>query len=101
MRSQFLEGVEALARRADVDVTIERAYRLPQGEVAGRPGVGAAEVAREEPVRRPLAEPAQGGELLLPLVVGEKRQPLEVDVGASEADHVLGLAPREAEREEL
>src|SRR5262249_38431402 len=101
VRRQVLKGLEACARRADVDVTIERAHGLAHGEVSGRPGARAAEVAREEPVGGPLAEAAQRGQLRLHLVVGEKRQRLEVEVGAREPDHVLGLAPGEAEREEL
>src|SRR3954467_584559 len=101
MRGQILEGIEAFARRADVDVTIEPAHGLAQGEVSGRPGTRPAEVAREEPVRRPLAEPTQRGQLRLHLVVGEDGQRREVEVGAREPDHVLGLAPRETEREEL
>ncbi len=32
---------------------------------------------------------------------GRAREALEVEIGAREPDHVLGLAPREAEREEL
>jgi DNA invertase Pin-like site-specific DNA recombinase len=47
---QVLERIEPRADRADVDVTIERADGLAQGEVARRPGARAAEMAGEEPV---------------------------------------------------
>src|SRR6185437_5614682 len=94
VRGQVLEGLEARAGGADVDVTIERAHGLAQGEVARRPGVGTAEIAGEEPVRGPLAEPAQRGQPGLDLVFGQERQAFETEVGASEPDHVLRLAPR-------
>jgi hypothetical protein len=55
VRSQVLEGLEPRARRADIDVTIERAYRPAQGEVAGRPRTRTTEMPGEEPVRGPLA----------------------------------------------
>src|SRR6185312_817214 len=101
VRSQVLEGLEACACGADVHITIERAYGSAQREVTGRPGARAAEVAREEPVRRPLAEPAQRGKPRLDLLVGLEGQSDEIEVGAREPDHVLRLAPREAERGQL
>ena len=101
MRSQVLEGLESRARRADIDVTIERAHRLAQREVARRPGTRTPEMAREKPVGRPLAEAADGDDPLLHLFVGEESKPGKVEVGAREPDDVLGLAPRESERNEL
>src|SRR4051812_48132766 len=61
----------------------------------------ATQIAGEKPVGSPLAEPAQRRQPSLDLVVGEERQRGQVEVGAREPDRVLGLAPREAEREEL
>src|SRR6201987_1390398 len=97
VRCQILEGIEPRALRADVDVTIERAYRLAHGQVARGPRAGAAEVAREEPVRRPFAESAQRGQPLLHLGVGEERELVEVDLRAGEPAHILRLAAREAD----
>ena len=52
--------MEAVGRGADVrDVRVEREHRLAQAEVAGRPRLRPGEVAGEEPVGTPLAEPAQ------------------------------------------
>jgi hypothetical protein len=101
VRSQVLEGLEPRARCADIDVTIERAHRLAQRQVARRPGVRTAEVAGEEPVRGPLAEAADRDEPLLHLFVWEESEIFKVEVGAREPDDVLGFAPREPERNEL
>src|SRR5205823_12873943 len=95
------EGLESRARRADIDVTIERAHRLAQREVARRPGTRTPEMAREKPVGRPLAEAADGDDPLLHVFVREESKPGQVEVGAREPDDVLGLAPREPERDEL
>ena len=56
MGGQILERVEALARLPHVETTIEIRHRLAQREVAPRPRVRPGEVAREEPVGRPLAD---------------------------------------------
>jgi len=57
-------------------------------------------MAREKPVGRPLAEPADRDDPLLHLLVGEESQRVEVEVGAREPDDVLGLAAGETEREQ-
>ena len=102
MGGEILEGVEAGAEAADIrDVTIEEPYGLAQHEVARGPGVRPAEVAGEEPVGRPLADPAKGDERRFHLVVRERREGVEVELGAGERDRVLGLASREADRDEL
>src|SRR5690348_5658528 len=101
MRSQVLEWLEPRARRADIDVTIEPAYRLAQREVAGRPRAWTPEVAGEEPVGRPLAATTNGDDPLLHLVVGEQGEVSEVEVGARKPDHVFGLPAREPERNKL
>ena len=58
-------------------------------------------MAGQEPVRRPLAEPTQCSQRRLHLVVGKRTQPVEVDVGTCDSDHVLGLAAGEAEGGQL
>jgi len=99
---EVLEGVEALAEGADVSCfEVERDDGLAQREVAGRPGARAREVAGEEPVGRPFAEAANGHEPGLHLVVGKTGQPLELDRACGQAEDVLGLAPREAEHDEV
>ena len=62
MRREVLEGVEAVAQLVHVQ-TVEDLHRLAQAEVAGGPRARAREVAREEPLRRPGAEPANRREL--------------------------------------
>ena len=102
MRRQVLEGLEALAEGPDVlGFRIEGPHRLREREVAGRPGAWAREVAREEPVRGPLAEATELDEPRLDLLVGKARKLLEVGRGRGEAGDVLGLAAREAERDQL
>src|SRR4029078_10924396 len=99
MDGQVLKGVESFDDVVRVLVTIERRDRLAHAEVTGRPRVWPGEMAREEPVRSPLAEPAHAGDPRLDLVVGQPGQCVEVEIRPREADHVLGLAPGEAERE--
>ena len=48
--------MKAYARRIDA----QRRNRLPERQVAGRPGVRAREMAGEEPFRRPDADAADG-----------------------------------------
>src|SRR5260370_21327995 len=93
--------MEAVARGAHVEATIERLHRLAQRKVAPRPGVRAREVPREEPVRGPFAEAAHRRQPRLDLVIRPRGEPSEVEVGARKPDDVLRLAPREPEREEL
>ena len=61
----------------------------------------AREVPREKPVGRPLADPAQDNELLLHLVVRQRRKSGEVRAPRREADDVLRLTARKAVRIEL
>src|SRR5581483_9960225 len=77
MSGEVLEGIEALADLAHVDLTIEGGHRLAQAEVAPGPGTRPREVAGEEPVRRPLAEAALRDDLRAHLLVGELAQRLE------------------------
>src|SRR3954469_1213959 len=98
---EILERVEALARLLDVEATIEIRHRLAEGEVTPRPGVRPGEVPAEEPLRRPLAETPDGDDPRPHLVVGQVAQRLEIEVAAGEPEHVLLLAPREAERHEI
>src|SRR3954464_10820409 len=58
-------------------------------------------MAGEEPVGAPLSKAAKRREPRLDLVVRECRELVEVKLGASDAQHVLGLAPREAESGQL
>src|SRR6266545_7513811 len=98
---EVLERLEAVADRAHIDLTIEGAHRPAQADVAGRPGARSRQVAREEPVGSPLAEAAQRGQLRLDLLVRQRGQTLEVEVGTGEADQVLGFATREADGDDL
>src|SRR5205085_3161143 len=101
VRAQVLERGEVPARGAGVLVTIERLDGPPQDEVAGGPGLGAAEVACEVPVRTPLAEPTHRDEPPLDLVAGQRGERVEIEVAARDPEHVLRLAPREPERDQL
>ena len=58
-------------------------------------------MAGEEPVRAPFPEPAEGCEPGLELVVGERLELVEVEVGARDAKHVLGFPEGEAESRQL
>ena len=58
-------------------------------------------MAGEKPVGRPLADPGQRGQCCFDLVVGQKRERIQVEVAAREAGRVLGLTMGEAERMEL
>src|SRR5437868_14813649 len=98
---QVLEWLEAVARFLGLEPTIEIGDRPAQGEIAPRPGVRTGEVPREEPVGRPLAEPADGDNACLHLRVGQRGERVQVDPGARQPDRVLRLAAREAERDEL
>ena len=79
VRGQVLERLESRAHRAHLRgrergaVSVERLDRLAQAEVAGRPGARPREVAREEPVDRPLADAADRLQLALDLLVGQRR----------------------------
>src|SRR5947208_1746135 len=95
VRRQVLERGETRTCRALVGIAVEVGDRLAQPDVADGPGARSREVAREEPLRRPLADSAQLDEARLHLFVGKRREPVEVNVGAREADDVLRLAARE------
>ena len=103
VRAQVLERGEALAQGAHlVDrqgpaFAVEAGDRLPDSEVARRPGPGPREVAGEEPVGSPLADSRQRSQRVLDLVVGQSSEAAEVEIAAREADGVFGLAAREAE----
>ena len=74
-----------------------RSPRSPAGHARGR-----REVAGEEPLGRPRAEPAQRRDARARTSSsGERAERVEVEVAAGEPDHVLGLAAREADRDEL
>jgi hypothetical protein len=60
-----------------------------------------SQMTREEPLRRPLAEPAQRCKPRLHVLVRQLREGIEIDRVTREPDDVLGLAAREAEREQL
>src|SRR5262249_45372129 len=101
VRGQVLERCEPGADRAHVRVcTIECGDCLPQAEVAPRPRLRPREVTGEEPLGRPLADPALRDELSLDLVVRQPREAVEVELRPGEAEDVLGLPTREAERDE-
>jgi hypothetical protein len=55
----------------------------------------------EEPVGAPLPEPAERREPCLHIVVGERLELVEIEVGARDAKHVLGFAQGEAESGQL
>ena len=61
----------------------------------------AREVAREEPVGRPLAEAAERDEPGGHLLVRQRRELVEIEVAPRQPDHVLRLPVREADREQL
>ena len=99
---EVLEGIEALGDGVDVLVTVEEtpppcARRgRPRGHARGRARWRARnQSAVHSPSPRIAVEPR------LHLVVGQRGERVEVEVGAREPDDVLGLPPREAEREEL
>ena len=100
MSGEILERIEARAELVYI-ATVEEIDRLAQGEVTDRPRARPREVAAEEPFGRPGPEPAHCDEARPDLVVGQQMKPFEVEIVAGEADHVLGLAPREAELDEL
>jgi hypothetical protein len=58
-------------------------------------------VAGEKPVGRPLADPRQRSQCRFDFFVRQQRDRVQVEVAARQAGRVLGLAMREAEREEL
>ena len=58
-------------------------------------------MAGEEPLGRPRAEAADRDQPGADLVVVSSRERVEIDRIAGEAEHVLGFAVREAEREQL
>src|SRR5262249_56341445 len=61
--AQVLEWMEAGRRGADVaGLRVKGEHSLAQAEVAGGPGVRTSEVAGEEPVGAPFADPAEGSE---------------------------------------
>ena len=90
------------AGRARARRTVEEIDRLAQGEVTGRPRPRPREVAREEPFGRPRPDPADGDRGgRAPRRRRSAASASRSSVGAREPDHVLGLPPREAERDEL
>src|SRR5206468_4654361 len=95
--TQVLERLEALPEGADVaGVRVEQLDGLAQPEVAGGPRARPGKMPRQVPVGRPLAQAANGGETGLHLVVGKLREPVVVEPGRCNPDHVLSLAPGEA-----
>jgi hypothetical protein len=72
---------EAGAGGAGVLLAVEVEDGLAQTEVARRPGVGPRQVAREEPLRRPLTDARKGDERGLDLLVGQDGQRVEVELG--------------------
>src|SRR4051812_27881125 len=100
--AQVLERVEPGTRGTDVRlVRVEREHSLAQAEVTRRPGVRPRQVAREEPVGAPFSEPAQRGQARFHLVVRQDAERVEIDVRARDAENILGLPAREAERGQL
>ena len=97
---EVLEGGEPGADGLHV-LSVEPRDRLLQRQVARRPRGRPREVARQEPLRRPRAEAAPGDDRRPHLVVGQRGERVEVEVGAGEVEHVRGLGAREAEREEV
>ena len=81
--------------------SVERRDSLAQAEVTRRPRVRPGEMAREEPVRGPAAEPSNGRDGSDHLIVVESGECVEVEVGVRELEHVLGLRAREAEHGEV
>jgi hypothetical protein len=104
VRSQVLKRGEALADgphllgREVSAFTIEAGDGLPHAEVAGGPRFGTPEVPREEPVRSPFADSRQGRQLCFHVLIRKRRKLDEIEVTACQADDVIRLAPREAER---
>src|ERR1700675_2686659 len=78
---------------------VEVLERAADREIARGADVASAEVAREEPVGRPAAEAAHGGERLDDLLVGAAAEGSEIESArghlAPEADDILRLARRE------
>src|ERR1051325_753126 len=102
MRGEVLERLEALPQSAHVPgVRIEEGRGFANGEIARRPRARSREVAREEPIRRPLAAPANRHKPSPDLLVRKLREGRVVDLLRGDPDDVLGLAPREAEPDEL
>src|SRR5689334_11160688 len=96
MRSEVLERLEALAQSAHVrGVRIEEGRGFANGEIARRPRTRSGEVAREEPIRSPLAETANRHEPSLDLLVRKLRQGRVLDHLRVDPYDVLGLAPPE------
>ena len=80
MRGEVLVRAEPRGEGSKVGhVTIERGHRLPQSQVAGRPGVRPREVAREEPVDRPFADSGQRREPSSHFVVRQPAKRAEVE----------------------
>ena len=101
--AQVLEGMEVGPEGANVGhITIERSDRPAQCQVARGPCVRPREMAREEPVRRPFAEPAQGDETRVHVVVreGTRARPGRGRLRASSRTY-SALRGREAEADEL
>ena len=73
-----------------------RRPRSPAGQARGRARWRAR---NQSAVHSP--SPRTAASRALHLVVGQRGERVEVEVGAREADDVLGLAAREAERDEL
>ena len=60
---------EALTGGARVLLAVEMENRLAQAEIAGGPGVGAGEVARQEPLRGPFSDSREGDQARLHVLV--------------------------------
>ena len=67
-----------------------------RGRRPARPGAG--EVAGQEPLGRPGPQPPDPRQRRAHLLVGGRREPIQVELGPGDAQHVLGLATREPER---
>jgi len=98
--TEILERIEAGTELGHLD-TVEVPGSLAQHQVARGPRSRAGEVACEEPLRRPGAEPALPGDALSDLVVVQSCERSKVELASGEANGVLGLAVGEANREEL
>ena len=96
VRREILERVEARAELVHID-TVEELGRLAQREVARRPRRGRARCrarnhsAVQGPIPRSAVRRARTSSSR------SSRERVEIEVGAREPDHVLGLAAREAD----
>src|SRR3954465_10961391 len=100
MGGKVLEGRESWAQLV-LRHTVEIERNLAQRDVADGPGRRPGEMTREEPLRRPGTEAADRDDARTDVVVVQVRERVEIDVAARKPHHVLGLAPREADRGQL